>query len=256
MGKFLQGMLIGAAAGLLIAPMRGEELRNKVKVRIKQLQDKASSSNLPLNATGTYSSSYSRMAGKSGVADNEPITLPTGAFEKPRDTSAPSFAVGTTPPPPRTTSPSPDITQPRTPSSPPSSTSIPGTQSSNSGSSAMPERPRPFSTSSSSTTNSASSNIASGNKANLGAQGPSSSSMQKPSTSMPPTEKNLSASGTTRTRRYKYESTLEEMDYEPLILPVETFEEPRSTRSAGAKHSSSSATNSNLNRYPGDKPRH
>lgn len=87
MGKFLQGLLLGAAAGLLIAPMRGEELRNKVKGRIKQLQEKASNSNLRLTSMKISRGSYSYTSQPSRNRDNEPITLPIDTLERSKSAS-------------------------------------------------------------------------------------------------------------------------------------------------------------------------
>ncbi|GLV54698.1 hypothetical protein KDH_15450 [Dictyobacter sp. S3.2.2.5] len=120
MGKFLRGLFIGTAIGLLIAPMRGEELRGKLKERFKQLQERASNSKLGQSSTGTSGGRYTQQS--QSQRDNEPITLPLNTS-----------------------------TTGRQPSSQPA----------------------------------------------------------------------------THTRLYKYESTPEEMDYEPLNLPVETFEESK-----------------------------
>ncbi|GHO86383.1 YtxH domain-containing protein [Dictyobacter formicarum] len=95
MGKFLQGLMLGVAAGVLIAPMRGEELRNKVKECFKQLQERASNSNLRLTSMGTSRGSYSYTSQQSRKVDNEPITLPMDTFGRP--TSAGTSSPGTGP---------------------------------------------------------------------------------------------------------------------------------------------------------------
>ena len=44
MGRFFNGLLIGAGIGLLIAPMRGEDMRRLVGERVKSLQNSLPSS--------------------------------------------------------------------------------------------------------------------------------------------------------------------------------------------------------------------
>ncbi|GCE08864.1 YtxH domain-containing protein [Dictyobacter aurantiacus] len=132
MGKFLQGLFFGTAIGLLIAPMRGEELRGKLQERFKQLQERASNSKLGLSSTDTSGGRGTTQSQRQ--RGDEPITLP----------------LNNTPP--------------------------------------TNKQPSPM------------------------------SSQAAPSGG-------ASTQSTTHSRLYKYESTPEEMDYEPLNLPVETFEE-------------------------------
>jgi len=70
MGKFLPGLFIGAAIGLLIAPKKGEEMRLELTERWKQLQNKLSGlepETIYTNTTTGYKT--------------DPITLPADSLE-------------------------------------------------------------------------------------------------------------------------------------------------------------------------------
>lgn len=76
---------------------------------------------------------------------------------------------------------------------------------------------------------------------------------------MPSKGTSLSAQQTPYARLYTYESTLEEMDYEPLILPVETFEEIKTVKPEGEqtpRNASSAVHTTNPNKNLTHQSRH
>jgi hypothetical protein len=78
MGKFLPGLFIGAAIGLLIAPKKGEEMRLELTERWKQLQNKLSGlepETIYTNTTTDYKT--------------DPITLPADSLESAKPTISP-----------------------------------------------------------------------------------------------------------------------------------------------------------------------
>ncbi|GCE30993.1 hypothetical protein KDA_64770 [Dictyobacter alpinus] len=227
MGKFLQGLLVGAAAGLLIAPMKGEELRNQLEERFKKLQHRVSSSNLPLTSIDAQRVGYSK-SGDSGEA----ITLPPRNMKSPKPDGMSSS---------KTTS------QPFTGASTTGkdvpvtgdTTNMSGIQStSNSGMAESTTRPATFnsksSTSKPDTTSTPSRPEAP--PAIIKTDATSETAAQHIKTTKP---------GTTPTRRYTYERAWDEEDNDPIIFPVETFENPKS---AHTTPESTNASNSNNNR--------
>lgn len=223
MGKFLQGLLVGATAGLLIAPMRGEELRNQLKGRFKQLQDKITNSNLTLPSIQEQRNNYTKNA---KVEDGEPITLPVETFEKPATSSVPSSMKNTQP---STTS---SVTNSTT-----GSTSTPASASSPTYTgTAKVASPKPFlSSNQTETTRPATSNTT--------------STTAKADTTTGSTQPRIPTPGTTQTKHYTYDRILGEEDNEPISLPVETFENPKPANTRDANGS----TNTNKNRLDQNK---
>ncbi|GER89602.1 hypothetical protein KDW_37640 [Dictyobacter vulcani] len=220
MGKFLQGLLVGAAAGMLVAPMKGEELRNQLKGRIKELQDKVSNSNLTLPSLQEQRNNYTKNA---KVEDGEPITLPVETFEKPATSSVPSPMKNTQPS--ATSSVANNTTDSTSTPASASSPTYTGT--------AKVASPKPFISSDQT-------------ESKRPAPLDTTSTTAKPdiSTNTGSTQPRIPTPGTTQPRRYTYDRTLGEEDNEPITLPVETFENPKPAQKRDTNGSANSSKNS------------
>lgn len=86
MAKFLPGLFIGAAIGLLIAPKKGDEMRLELSERWKEVQHKLSGS----PSSGTYNRSTTNN-------DTDPITLRVDTLESAKPSTSPLSDNGTQP---------------------------------------------------------------------------------------------------------------------------------------------------------------
>lgn len=84
MGKFLPGLFIGVAIGLLIAPKKGDEMRLEIGERWKDVKNKLANSSSPAMDTST------------AINDNaDPITLPIDSLEAAKPTTSPLSSTAT-----------------------------------------------------------------------------------------------------------------------------------------------------------------